>query len=299
MDFETLFSLSLKISIIFTVFALGLRTSMSDALFLCRRPRQLGRTLLAMNLIVPAVAITLALSFNLLPAVKIAIVALALSPVPPYLPLKQIREGGGSPYSFGLLVAAGLFSIIFVPIALEIVGRIFALPLQLSMVHVMLIVVITVLAPLGAGIGIRHVMPVIAERVAVPILFMAVAILLVTMACIFFVTWPEMMSLVGNGTLAALVLFSIIALAVGHFLGGPDPADRTVLALSTTLRHPAIAMAIAAANFPEQKLVLAALLLYIITSTIVSKIYTLSFKSRAGEKVEVMRRSGHLMTGKH
>jgi len=40
-------------------------------------------------------------------------------------------------------------------------------------------------------------------------------------------------------------------------LGGSDPDHRTVLALATSARHPAIALAIAGANFQQQKAVLA------------------------------------------
>ncbi len=40
---------------------------------------------------------------------KIALVAVALSPVPPALPKKELKAGGSSASAFGLLVAAALF----------------------------------------------------------------------------------------------------------------------------------------------------------------------------------------------
>jgi BASS family bile acid:Na+ symporter len=43
-----------------------------------------------------------------------------------------------------------------------------------------------------------------------------------------------------------------------------------VLALATTSRHPAIAIAIAHANFPQQKLAVPAIVLYLIVSGIVT-----------------------------
>ena len=66
---------------------------------------------------------------------------------------------------------------------------------------------------------------------------------------------------IGNGSLAAIVAFVFIGLAAGHLLGGPEPANRTVLAFTTSSRHPGIAIAIASANFPGQKLVFAVILL--------------------------------------
>jgi BASS family bile acid:Na+ symporter len=80
-------------------------------------------------------------------------------------------------------------------------------------------------------------------------------------------------SLTGDGTIIALAAFVLVGLAVGHLLGGPDPEDRTVLALSTASRHPGVALAIAHATFPEQQLVLAAVLLYLLVSALVSMLY--------------------------
>jgi bile acid:Na+ symporter, BASS family len=68
-------------------------------------------------------------------------------------------------------------------------------------------------------------------------------------------------------------VFVLVGLAVGHLLGGPDPEDRTVLALSTAMRHPAIAIAIAQSNFPDQKLAPAAILLYLLVSVIAAAPY--------------------------
>ena len=69
-----------------------------------------------------------------------------------------------------------------------------------------------------------------------------------------------MWSLIGNGTVLALVAFVFVGLAIGHFLGGPAPENRTSLAISTASRHPGVALLLAQANFPAEKLVVAAVL---------------------------------------
>src|SRR5208282_429345 len=86
--------------------------------------------------------------------------------------------------------------------------------------------------------------------------------------------WLDMPTLMGNGTLAAIVAFTAVGLTVGHLLGGPDPDDRTVLALATASRHPGVALLIATKNFPDQKLVAPALVLYVIVGAIASVQYT-------------------------
>jgi BASS family bile acid:Na+ symporter len=274
MDLASLIPLVVKVSILLTVFALGLQVSIEDVLSLLRRPSLLLRSLLAMNVVMPLLAVGLAAAFKFHPAVEIALVALALSPVPPVLPKKELKAGGSSSYGFGLLVIAGLFAIVFVPLALEVVGRVFSVPVHLSPGQVAQIILLTVLAPLGLGLLVKSVAPTLAERIAKPISLVATVLLVAGVLPILFTKWPAMASLIGNGTLAAIVVFILVGLATGHLLGGPDPADRTVLALSTASRHPGVALAIASANFPEQKLVLPAVLLYLITGAILSIPYS-------------------------
>jgi BASS family bile acid:Na+ symporter len=76
-----------------------------------------------MGVVMPVFAIMLAAVFDLRPAVKVALVALALSPVPPILPMKEGRAGGKVTYAIGLLVAAALLAIVLVPLILEIIER--------------------------------------------------------------------------------------------------------------------------------------------------------------------------------
>jgi bile acid:Na+ symporter, BASS family len=52
----------------------------------------------------------------------------------------------------------------------------------------------------------------------------------------------------GPRVAAAIMLSTIAALTVGHFLGGPGPTTRTAVALSTALRNPGLALLAAALN---------------------------------------------------
>ena len=53
-----------------------------------------------------------------------------------------------------------------------------------------------------------------------------------------------------------------------------------MLALATASRHPALALAIAHANFPEQKLAAPAVLLYLIVSGIVTALAPKLYKAK-------------------
>jgi BASS family bile acid:Na+ symporter len=83
----------------------------------------------------------------------------------------------------------------------------------------------------------------------------------------------------------ALAIFVTAGMAAGHLLGGPAAEDRTVLAIATAARHPALALAIAKANFPEQSpLVAGAVVIYLLLRLILSIPYTRWRKQAVSEE---------------
>jgi len=273
MSAEVLLTFAVKASIILTVFALGLHTSARGATSLFREPRRLARSIVSMSVVMPIVATTLALAFDLKPSVKIALVALSGSPVPPIWPRKALKAGGDESYAIGLLVASAALSVVIIPVAMEILQLVFRMPLRMSPAAIAELVLGTVLIPLIAGIAARSVAPELARDTARPMMMLA-TIVLVAVACFLLPTvWPVMMSLVGDGTLIVMLGFVVVGLMVGNRLGGDDAGDRTVLALATAARHPGIAIAIARSNFPAQRLAPAAILLYLLLSGLVTLAY--------------------------
>jgi bile acid:Na+ symporter, BASS family len=276
MTLQAAILLVLKLSIALSVFALGLRTTIGDAMFLFKRPRQLLCAFLSMNVLMPLVAVLLVLTFNLNPAVKIALVALSVSPVPPIFPNKARKAGGKDDYAIGLLVAAGILAIAVIPITMGIFDRIGSVPLSMAAGAVALLVIKTVLAPLLAGIAVREIAPSLAEKAAKPFGILASVLLLVSVLPVFFGSIRTILSLIGDGTLLAFTAFALVGCLIGHFLGGPEPENRNTLALATAARHPAIAVAIAHTNFPQQKLAVPAIVLYLIVSAVVTGVATIT-----------------------
>jgi BASS family bile acid:Na+ symporter len=130
--------------------------------------------------------------------------------------------------------------------------------------------------------ALRLIWPRFAERFAEPLSRAAFLLLIAALVPVLFVQRSAFVSLIGNGTLLAMVVFALVGLATGFLLGGPERTDRVVLALSTACRHPGVAMTIASTNFPNQKLILPAILLYLIVSIIVSTVF-LGWLRRRGD----------------
>jgi BASS family bile acid:Na+ symporter len=276
--------LALQGSIFLTVFSLGLQATFQDAASLLRRPRLLLRSLISMNVIMPLFAASLAQAFNLYPAVKAALVLLAVSPVPPMLPRQQLKTGGSSWYVCGLLATTSLLAIVTVPVSIVVLARLFHQNAGISSAAVAKVVFATVLLPLGLGILVHKLAPGFAHRRAGIVYKVALAMLVLLALPLLFVASEPMLALLGKGTLLALAVFVAAGIAIGHWLGGPDPANRTVLALATASRHPGLAIAIATASFPAQgRLIAAAILLYVVVKAFVLIPYNSWSKRRIAE----------------
>src|SRR6185369_8629039 len=192
-----------------------------------------------------------------------------------------------SSYIMGLFVVTSLASIVLVPATVELLGRIFARPVHVSPATVAGIVLTSMIAPLAAGMVFRQLAPSAADRIARPLSLFATVLLVIVAVPVLIAEWPVIASLIGNFTLVAIVVFALVGLAVGPLLGGPDPDDRTVLALSTATRHPAVALAILH-NAPDQRTVMAAVLLVVIVGGIVSGPYV-KWRTRQSHGREAIR----------
>jgi bile acid:Na+ symporter, BASS family len=280
-DMATLIPLVLKGSILLTVFVIGLSTEPQDLIYVARRPGLLVRSLLSINFVMPLFVTSLVAATHLLPVIAIILIALSVSPVPPLLPRKARKATGDSSYAIGLLVVVALLAVAFVPLAVDLIGRAFDAATAISPTAIASLLARDVLAPLGVGLLVHYSAPPFAERIARPLSIMAWILLCASLLPIFFIALPAILSLIGNGTLVAIMAFVGAGLAAGHLLGGPDPANRTILALTTSSRHPGVAMAIVSFNFPQQKLAAPAILLYLLVNILLSVVYIAWMRHRA------------------
>lgn len=246
MSIASLLPIAINFSIALIVFGLGLGASLNDAAYLIRRPGLLFRSLLSMNIVMPVFALLIATLFELHPAIELAIVALSLSPVPPFLPSTQTKGGGTAPYVVSLLVTTAILSVIVVPLGIWSIEAIEHIDADVPRVAMML--ALTVTLPLVAGMILHDLFPSIASRIVRPASLLGTGLLVVSILPVLVMEWGLVWSMVGNGTLVVLVLFALVGLTVGHLLGGPNPHDQVVLALATASRHPGVAIALAAVN---------------------------------------------------
>jgi BASS family bile acid:Na+ symporter len=273
MSIAQLVRVALVLSVLLIVFSVALRCTPRAVTSLMRNPSLLVRSLLSMNVLLPLFAALMVALVELRPAIEIALVALSISPVPPFLPRKQLALVADQEYAIGLLGASSLLAIVLAPLTVELVGVLSTREFSLAPLAIAKIVAVTVLLPFSFGMIVRQVRPAFAERASPLADRIGILLLVGAIVPLIIKLWPAMISLIGNGTGLAIIAFTGVGLALGHMLGGPDPDHRTVLALATATRHPGVALTIAAGNFPDETLIAPALMLYLLVSAIVSAPY--------------------------
>jgi bile acid:Na+ symporter, BASS family len=220
--------------------------------WLWQRPRLLLRSLLAMYVLVPLAALALAEWLPVGPGAKAALLVLAVSAGAPLLP-RKLGAFGNEAYVFSLVVTSSLVAIVLVPAWLALLGARFGIDAVVAPTTVAWAVAKAFLIPLALGMAVRARWPVRGEALAQALLRFAGLGLMVSLVALLVVHW-EVFGLLPWQGVAALLLLMLVALGIGHLLGGPEPDNRTALAIACATRHVGIAALVAAA-FPGPRTV--------------------------------------------
>jgi bile acid:Na+ symporter, BASS family len=274
---QTLIPVLLTLSLAGLVLAVGLNASRQDLLYVLTRPALLFRAIASVLVIPPIVAGVLIALLPIDPVAKAGIMLMAISPVPPLVPGKELGVGGRKNYAYGLYVAMALFTVVSVPLVMAITTTLFDRSGHVSVVGIAQTTFLGVLLPLAIGLAVRAMAPGIASRAWGIVYKLSMLLVLAAFLPIIIKVWPAIQQLVGNGTVVVMAIVTLICLAVGHTLGGPELRDRATLAVASSVRHPGIAMSIASASFNDPR-ISAAVLLFMLVGLVVSIPYTMWVK---------------------
>ncbi len=265
--------LGISISMALMVFGVAMSADRENLRDAFRNKRLLARALVAMFVVMPVVAVLIAKNLDLNRALLVALLLLALSPVPPVLPTKQIKAGGSASFVLGLLVIAALAAFVVVPAGVHLIGGLFGRDLEVPLAAFARPVLISVLVPVVVGLVVAHAAPAFAAKAAGPASKIALILLVVSFLPALWATWRGIAAQMNNYTIVAIIAFVAIGLLAGHLLGGPDPDDRTTLALATATRHPGVAIGVLHAIEPASKDVMLVIVLYLLVSVVASLPY--------------------------
>jgi BASS family bile acid:Na+ symporter len=235
----------LQLCVTVLILAIGMQSTVDDLTYLWRRPRMLLKSMAAMYVLVPLAAVGLA---RLLPVpfgLKVAIVVVAISAGAPLVPRKLMPLSNDA-YVFSVIATSSLLAIVTVPLSLMAIGTLSGATPEITPGEVARLLGKAFLLPLAVGMGIRALVPGLSETLADILLKSGGIILTLGGLVLLVLGWPLLRE-AGWISILALGLLTGVALAIGHLMGGPDPEDRTALAIACATRHLGIAVLVAAA----------------------------------------------------
>ena len=233
----------LKITVTIIIFGIGLDSTLHDAVRLFRRPALLLRSLLAMYVLVPLAAVGLVILLPLPPGAEAGLLVLAVSSGAPLLPRKLLGIGDGA-YTFSLVAVSSVLAVILVPLWLEMLGPMFPRLPRLAPEKTALVLGESFFLPLLAGMAVRRYFPKLAAWTGGRVVGLAGLAMTLAAVVLLAVNWHVVLEVRWQG-IAALALLILMALIIGHLVGGPKEEDRSALAVACATRHIGVAVAVA------------------------------------------------------
>jgi bile acid:Na+ symporter, BASS family len=259
-------------TIMLQVLTVGVHANPAGLLTCVRRPLWLVRIVLAMFVAVPLLGVALVKMSSAPLGMKVSILLMAIAAVAPLLPRKLLKLGVGAAFADSLAAVTMILAIPLVPITASALGAMFGREAVVSPASVAGTLASTFLVPFAVGMVLKRVLGDRAMRIgewANTISTIMLAVIVLALVALQFGTILPMLW----HSLPIVVAFAAGSLLIGHVLGGPDPRERTALAIATVTRHPGLALLIATSSFPNLQ-VLPPILSLIIGCAIVSIPYT-------------------------
>lgn len=278
---------SCVVATVFTVmFGLGLGIVPGQLIrWTVQRPGLMARALFSVLIAVPAIALMVTRALDLPRAAQIGVVLMSISPGAPVALRRSLSAGGHQAFAPSLQISVVMLAVLSMPLSIALLNHVYAGQASITAWQVARQVFIVQLLPLGLGMALRHVHAGLAQWLESRVGRIGTFMLLGVVALILIDVWEVTINAGLRGA-AAVVLTTAGALAVGHLLGGPEPATRTAVAIISAARNPGLALLVATLNRAPPE-VQATVLAYLIIS-VFSIVPYVAWRRRAARQ-EVQR----------
>jgi bile acid:Na+ symporter, BASS family len=229
------------------MFTLGLGIVLAELRGVLERPGLLARALFAVLVAVPAIALGIVRLLSLDRWVEIGIVLMAISPGAPVALRRSLAAGGHRAFAPVLQILLALLAVVTMPLSIAALNLLYAGHAAIEPAQLARQVFFAQLLPLCLGLALRAALPARAVRLE-PRLARVAGLLLLALAVLALIdVWQEVVES-GLRIAAAIALVTLLALAAGHALGGPDAGTRSATAISSAIRNPGLALLVATLN---------------------------------------------------
>jgi BASS family bile acid:Na+ symporter len=239
------------ITLIEMMVAIGLGVSLAELAAVARNSRLVAKAAAANYLCVPVVTVGLLLVFHPAdPMVPVGFLILAVCPGAPFAPGCTQLAKGNVAATVGLMVMLAGSSVIVAPVLLYLLLPLMSAgeTLQVNAGKIVVTLLVTQLAPLCLGLGVRHWLPAQASRLLRPANLLSAILNLAAMGLVLVVYFPLLVEIRLRGYVGMSALLAA-SCAAGWLLGGPGNGSRKALMLTTSLRNVGVGLVIVTGNF--------------------------------------------------
>jgi len=261
---EQLLTVAAAATVFTIMFDVGLGIPLREFRWAWWHPGLVARGLFCVLIAVPALALIVTRVFDLMRPVEIGIVLMAISPGAPVALRRSLGAGGHHSFAPALQILVALLAVVSMPLSIALLNELYAGQASITPGHVAKQVFVAQLFPLGLGIAMRNALPSVAAWVA-PRLTRIGTIMLIALVILALIDVGKAVIDAGPRIVLAIVTVTVLALAAGHLLGGPDESTRTAVAISSAARNPGLALLVATQNAASPE-INATVLAYLIVS---------------------------------
>ena len=233
---------------VFTVmFDLGLAIVPGDFRWAVARPGMMLKSLFPTLIAVPALAWIVARALDLPRAAEVGIMLMAIAPGAPVALRRSLGAGGHRSFALALQIALSALAVVSMPLWIAAFDEYYGVSATIDPRELARQVFTAQLLPLLLGMTTRRLL---AARAAwlEPVFRRLASVLLILLVALVLVDIWQVVIGAGLRVTAAIVIVTLLGLAVGHLLGGPDPATRTATAISSATRNAGLALLVATLN---------------------------------------------------
>jgi len=239
---------SVAIVTVFTImFDLGLALVPGEFRWVGAHPGLMLRSVFSVLVAVPALAWLVARALELPRPAEIGIMLMAISPGAPVALRRSLGAGGHRSFAPALQIAVAALAVISMPLSIAAFNEYYAGNATIDPRHLARQVFIAQLLPLSLGMLIRRLFAMQAAWLE-PRLRRAGGILLIVLLVLALIDIWQVVLGAGLRITLGVVSTTMLALTVGHLLGGPEAATRTATAISSAARNPGLALLVATLN---------------------------------------------------
>jgi BASS family bile acid:Na+ symporter len=212
-----------------------------------RRGRLVAGALVANFVVAPAVAYGLTRVVPLAAPHAAGLVLLGGAAGAPFLPRLAAAARGDAAFAVGLMLVLMVGSVAFMPLVLPLL-----IPgLEADAWPLLRPLLLTMLLPLAAGMGVRRWAAAWAGRARPTVERAATAAMAAAVALLIWQNVGAMLATFGSGAALTAVALVAASTAAGYALGGPGRETRSVLGVGTGQRNVAAALVVATQNFTD------------------------------------------------